>query len=119
MSLRESIFAAEQEKQVLHEAFVPTWGVTVFFKPLTLAERGKIRTGAMVMNSQSGEFELNPEMFDLVTVLLKTLDADGNPIFKLSDREFLESGASNEAIQYLSRVIHGGGKEVKETPKNS
>ena len=118
MSLREKIVALTREQNSNRQSLVvPEWRETVFYAPLTIKERALIRKGAMIPDpARPGELILDYEMFDVLTVLHKALDREGNPVFTASDREFLESEAAATAVAAVSRAIHGRADDRTPNP---
>ncbi len=108
MVLRDHIFGKIKENRKLKSVLVDAWGLTVYFTPISVAERRKIRDGAMApAPGKPGEMQISIDEFQVLTVLHKALDAEGNMIFKPSDADVLRDEAEAPVIAQISEEVHG------------
>ncbi len=108
MSLREQILAAADRPATPIE--VPEWGVTVYLRPLSAADRieivGRITNGTVPF---------------AVLVALGVFDADGSRVFTLEDLDALAE-KRGEVIERLGRAVmrlnRMGEDDTKDAAKN-
>lgn len=97
--LRQRILE-EYAHRPMERTEVPEWGeegepLEVYATPLTLAELDKIQKYA------AG----NEVLLSVYTVIFKAMDADGQLLFKLSDKHLLLTGANPAAVGRLANWI--------------
>lgn len=100
--------AAVHEGRSLHPVAVPEYGFTLYFTPLTVAERARVRKGVAADDDE--ELWVN-------TLIHKARDKDGNPVF--SDDGKTRKQLYQMDMQVLKRILEeaqpdqGSGADVK------
>lgn len=111
MSDAISKITAHFEALGTRELHVPEWGMTIYWTPVTVAERTRIYSGTKGDN----DYET------VVKILLdKARDADGKKIFTIDDRPaLLQRADSSVVIRVAADIMSGGGAPVAKELKNS
>lgn len=105
----------DQAKQHFAEAEiesheVPEWGLTVFWKPWTIAERQKV-WGPIKLSGRDTEISAR-------VLITKALDKDGNHLFGLGDLRTLTHDVGFAVVERISALIIGVPVTAEETEKN-
>lgn len=101
---------AEKHFQSTHEIIIEEWDETVYFQPMTLAERSKI----MEMSDKHKE----DHSYVIHVVIEKALDKDGNKLFNLGDYNSLANKVDSSVLSRISNRILNP-TQVKEEKKDS
>lgn len=81
---------------------MPEWGATVYFDPLTIAERDKLRASA------SNEYAVD-------AVILKAQDEGGSKLFSKADKPMLMNAASGAVIARIAgRILSADAMDVEK-----
>ncbi|MBU4577082.1 MAG: hypothetical protein KJ576_20880 [Proteobacteria bacterium] len=127
---REKLKAfAELKHGEVKSMFIDEVGETVFWRPMTLKQRGIIRKQAMVdveVPDDKGKMvtrkELDAEKFDLFTVVAMAEDADGNQLFSRLDVHWLQNVLPSETLAKIAGAINGlvvSPEAMEDAEKNS
>lgn len=108
MDILEKIKADYASKK-MRKVEVPEWGATIYFNPLTLAERKQITAG----HAKDDDGGMTVSL-----LIKKALDKDGKPIFDGSaeTRAALEGGTDAAVITRI--VTQMGSVQTHEEAKN-
>lgn len=113
-SLRDKILEAEDLKR--EEVFVPEWGVTVYIRGMSGAERDAYEH-SIIENNKAGKLDYRGNLIVRVAV-----DEQGHRIFSDSDSELVgekSAGALQRLFNVATRLNKMSDSDIGELAKNS
>lgn len=102
------VIATKYDATPLQPVEVPEWGVTLYFRPLTPAERASIRKGIS---------ENDDEEMLVAGLIRKALDADGKPVFD-DNAETRAALHTKGDLNVIVRIMADVGKSAASKAKN-
>ncbi len=97
-----------QKSKETQSIFIEEWDCEICFTELSLAERKKLEK-----LSNGNTFEMAA-----YTLILKSLDKNGNKIFDLSDKPHLMASVDSKVIERIFVAMVGGVDTVEQAEKN-